>query len=65
MTEAHRSECPINLPLEVCGGKSGLLVLRDIIDSFSAPYSLRVRFFGRFEVLCNDEVVPWAAAARR
>jgi Transcriptional regulatory protein, C terminal len=28
------------------------------LDSFSAPYSLRVRFFGRFEVLCNDEVVP-------
>jgi hypothetical protein len=31
MTEAHRSGCPINLPLEVFGGKSGLLVLRDII----------------------------------
>ena len=31
MTEAHRSGCPINLPLEVFGGKGGLLVLRDII----------------------------------
>jgi len=36
MTEAHRSGCPINLPLELFGGKGGLLVLRNIIlPSFS------------------------------
>jgi hypothetical protein len=34
------------------------------LDSFSAPYSLRVRFFGRFEVLCNDEVVPLGCSGK-
>jgi hypothetical protein len=31
MTEAHRSGCPVNLPLEVFGDKWSLLILRDMV----------------------------------
>lgn len=56
MTAAHRSQCPINLAVELLGDRWSLLVLRDIMFAGKRHYR---------ELLASDEEISTKVLAQR